>query len=235
MVDLAASRLEALAAFQARKGTRALNEPLVLHAEVLSTGAISQNSCDSCIRPAGSSEFVGNRITGASMPRLLLPRHTARLLKTLLPIFGLVMAGCGSYAGDLAPVKPVAAVDLPRFMGKWYVIASIPTHFEKSAYNAVETYTLQQDGNVNTIFRFRDGAFETPVKTIHSTGYVKDDTGNAVWGVQVFWPVKAQYIVAYLKDDYSQTIVARDARITSGSWRARRLYRREITMRLCRG
>jgi apolipoprotein D and lipocalin family protein len=34
-----------------------------------------------------------------------------------------------------------------------------------------------------------------------------------VGGVQVFWPIKAQYIVAYLKDDYSQTIVARDARL----------------------
>ena len=180
--------------------------------EVLSTGAISQNSCDPCIRPASSIEFIDNRITGTSMPRLLLPRHTVRLLKTFLPILGLLMGGCGSYAGEMAPVKPVAAVDLPRFMGKWYVIASVPTHFEKSAYNAVETYALQQDGNVNTIFRFRDGAFDTPVKTIHSTGYVKDDTGNAVWGVQVFWPIKAQYIVAYLKEDYSQTIVARDAR-----------------------
>jgi hypothetical protein len=26
-------------------------------------------------------------------------------------------------------------------------------------------------------------------------------SGNAVWGVQVFWPIKAQYIVAYLTDD----------------------------------
>lgn len=39
--------------------------------------------------------------------------------------------------------------------------------------------------------------------------------------MQVLWPIKAQYIVAYLKDDYSQVIVARDARdyvrgITSG-------------------
>ena len=33
-----------------------------------------------------------------------------------------------------------------------------------------------------------------------------------MWGVQVFWPLKAQYIVAWLKDDYSQVIVARDAR-----------------------
>ena len=97
-------------------------------------------------------------------------------------------------------------------MRKWFVIASIPRRFEKSAYNAVETYELRLDGNVDTMFRFRDSAFDKPVKTIHSTRYVKGGAGNAVWGVQVFWPIKAQYIVAHLNDDYSQTIVARDAR-----------------------
>jgi apolipoprotein D and lipocalin family protein len=120
--------------------------------------------------------------------------------------------GACSHVNDLPPIKPVSPIDLPRFMGKWYVIASIPTRFEKNAYNAVETYTLTPDGKVDTSFRFRDGAFDGPIKTIHSTGYVKEGTGNAVWGVQVFWPFKAQYIVAFLKGDYSQTIIARDAR-----------------------
>ncbi len=115
-------------------------------------------------------------------------------------------------ARNLPPIVPVAKVDLPRFMGDWYVIATIPTRFEKSAFNALETYTLRPDGEVATSFRFRDGAFDGKKKQIHSTGFVKDGTGNAVWGVEVFWPIKAQYIVAYLKDDYSQTIVARDAR-----------------------
>jgi apolipoprotein D and lipocalin family protein len=138
--------------------------------------------------------------------------YCVRLPGTLLMVCGLIMSGPGCYANGLPPIKPVASIDLSRFMGKWYVIASIPTHFEQSAYNAVETYKLQPDGNVDTMFRFRDRAFDTPVKTIHSTGYIKSGTGDAVWGVQVFWPIKAQYIVAYVKDDYSQTIVARDAR-----------------------
>lgn len=43
-------------------------------------------------------------------------------------------------------------------------------------------------------------------------GYVKPDSGNAVWGVKIFWLLKAQYIVAYLKPDYSEMIVARDKR-----------------------
>ncbi|HZX69324.1 MAG TPA: lipocalin family protein [Rhodanobacter sp.] len=115
-------------------------------------------------------------------------------------------------ASDLPPIKPVASVDLPRFMGDWYVIATIPTRFEKNAYNAVETYKLQPDGNVATSFHFRDGSFDQPVKSIHSTGFVKKNIGNAVWGVQVFWPIKAQYIVAWLKSDYSQVIIARDKR-----------------------
>ncbi|OOG46808.1 lipocalin family protein [Rhodanobacter sp. C01] len=133
------------------------------------------------------------------------------LQKALMLACGLVLAS-SSYANDLPPIKPVAHVDLPRFMGKWYVIATIPTRFEKNASNAVETYKLRPDGNVYTAFRFRNGSFDSPVKAIHSTGFVNTGSGNAVWGVQVFWPIKAQYIVAYLKDDYSQTIVARDKR-----------------------
>lgn len=124
----------------------------------------------------------------------------------------LVLACSCSRAKDLPPIKPVAHVDLPRFMGDWYVIATIPTRFEKNAYNPVETYRLLPDGRVDTGFRFRDGGFERKLKAIHSIAVVKPGNGNAVWGVQVFWPLKAQYIVAYLKDDYSQTIVARDAR-----------------------
>ena len=133
-------------------------------------------------------------------------------LKKLLMACGLVVVSACGQASSLPPIKPVTHVDLPRFMGAWYVIASIPTRFEKNAYNAVETYTLQPDGSIYTAFRFNNGSYQSPVKAIHSTAFVKADSGNAVWGVQIFWPAKAQYVVAYLKDDYSQVIVARDAR-----------------------
>ncbi len=123
-----------------------------------------------------------------------------------------VLINTTACASDLPPIKPVAQVDLPRFMGNWYVIATIPTRFEKNAYDAIEVYSLKPDGDIATSFHYRDGSFDGEKKNIHSTGIVKDGTGNAVWGVQVFWPMKAQYVVAYLNDDYSQVIVARDAR-----------------------
>jgi apolipoprotein D and lipocalin family protein len=127
-------------------------------------------------------------------------------------LFGVLLATAAACARDLPPIQPVAHVDLPRFMGSWYVIASIPTRVERDAYNAIETYTLQSDGEVATTFRFNDGASAAPVKTIRSVGIVKANTGNAVWGIQLFWPLKAQYIVAYVSRDYGETIVARDAR-----------------------
>ncbi|WP_027485575.1 lipocalin family protein [Rhodanobacter sp. OR87] len=134
-----------------------------------------------------------------------------KLSKTLL-LACAVLLNASACASELPPITPVAHVDLPRFMGNWYVIASIPTRFEKNAYDALEVYTLKPDGDVATSFHFREGSFDGEKKDIHSTGIVKPGSGNAVWGVQVFWPLKAQYIVAWLKDDYSQVIVARDAR-----------------------
>lgn len=135
-----------------------------------------------------------------------------RLSKSWLVACAFVLAPITASANELPPIQPVGHVDLPRFMGSWYVIASIPSFLEKKAYNAVESYTLQGNGHIATSFTYRNSAFTNPLKTIHSTGYVTPDSGNAVWGVQLIWPIKAQYIIAYLDSQYSQTIIARDKR-----------------------
>ena len=46
-------------------------------------------------------------------------------------------------------------VDLDRFMGDWYVIATIPTFLEKDAYNPVETYKRDDDGDYSNDFHFQ--------------------------------------------------------------------------------
>jgi apolipoprotein D and lipocalin family protein len=111
----------------------------------------------------------------------------------------------------MVPLSTVAHVDLPRFMGDWYVIASIPTFAEKHAYNAVESYRLDADGTVATRFTFRKDSLQGPVKTMNPRGWVRGPT-NAVWGMQFIWPIKAEYLIAYLDDDYTETIIARTAR-----------------------
>jgi apolipoprotein D and lipocalin family protein len=119
-----------------------------------------------------------------------------------------MFAGCTS-----APTVPVASnVDLERFMGDWYVIANIPTPPEEGAYNAVESYKIDKDGSIATTFTFREGSFDGPQKVMRPRGFVREDTSNAVWGMQFVWPIKAEYVISHVDPQYRETIVARSKR-----------------------
>lgn len=115
------------------------------------------------------------------------------------------LTGCSSYP----PIQTADKVDLERFMGDWYVIANIPTFIEKGAHNAVESYRLNEDGTVATTFRFREDSFNGEINTYHPTGYVKDTDSNAVWGMQFIWPIKSDYRIVYVDENYTQTIIGR--------------------------
>ena len=97
-------------------------------------------------------------------------------------------------------------------MGDWYVIANIPTFIERDAYNAIESYALDEDGNIPTRFTFNKGGFDGPLKTYKPKGFIKDTDTNALWGMQFIWPIKADYRIVHLSDDYSQVIIGREAR-----------------------
>ena len=131
--------------------------------------------------------------------------------KDMLMTILLLSAALGGCQTPDKPLHTVAHVDLPRFMGDWYVIANIPTFIERDAHNAVESYRLAEDGRILTEFTFNAGAFDGPLKRYTPTGYVQDGAG-AVWGMQFFWPIKADYRVMYLAADYSQTIIGREKR-----------------------
>ena len=118
------------------------------------------------------------------------------------------LSGCSSHP----PMPTVDHVDIKRFMGDWYVIANIPTFIETEAHNAVESYRLNDDGTVATTFSFNDGSFDGEQKVYRPKGYILDTTSNATWGMQFIWPIKADYRVVYLDDEYSQTIIGRTKR-----------------------
>jgi len=132
---------------------------------------------------------------------------TRRFKNLSLLMASLMTAACATPP----PLQTVDRVEIPRFMGDWYVIASIPTRIEVGAHNAVESYRLDDKGRIQTEFTFRDGAFDGPPKRYTPVGYVRDESG-ALWGMQFIWPIKADYRIIYLADDYSQTIVGRQKR-----------------------
>lgn len=127
----------------------------------------------------------------------------------IIPLLGL-LSGCAT--ASRAPIATVTHVDLPRFMGDWHVIAHIPTFIERQAHHAVESYTLAPDGTIATTFTFRQGGPDGPMKRYTPRGFVRDPESNAIWGMQFIWPIKAEFLIAYLDEDYTQTIIARNAR-----------------------
>ena len=121
------------------------------------------------------------------------------------------LPGCG-VSPQKVTVPVVEKVDLPRFMGPWYVIGVIPTFIEKDIYNAVESYELAPDGTIKTTFTFNKGAFDGEAKVMNPKGFVIPGTNNAIWGMQFIWPVKAEYVISHVDADYTETIIARSAR-----------------------
>jgi apolipoprotein D and lipocalin family protein len=128
-----------------------------------------------------------------------------------LAVFVLAATGMVAHARR-APMPAVDHVDLQRFMGDWYVIAHVPSRPERNAWNAIEHYALADDGTITTTFRFRRGAADADLETMHARGYVRAGTGNARWGMQFVWPIRAEYVINELDADYRFVLVTRTAR-----------------------
>jgi len=126
----------------------------------------------------------------------------------LIGAAGLMLSACSS----VEPLATVEHVDLDRFMGDWYVIANIPTSIEKEAFNAVESYRLDKDGSIATTFTFNKGGFDGEKKRYNPRGFVRNTQTNAEWGMQFIWPIKADYRIIYLDDDYQLTVIGRNKR-----------------------
>ena len=125
----------------------------------------------------------------------------------LLMVLNIFTIGCSHQK----PIKPVDYVDIDRFMGKWYVIANIPTFIESGAFNAIESYKKNSDGKIETLFEFRKDGFDGETVQYHPIGTVVDPS-NAIWDMQFIWPFQADYRIIYLDAEYQHTIIGRNKR-----------------------
>ena len=134
--------------------------------------------------------------------------NTKALAAVLLA--ALALSGCQRQANE--PLQLASSVSIPRFMGPWYVIACIPSFIERHEYNAVESYRLDPDGRIRTVFTYNDGGFDGPLKRLSPVGFVTTGTQGTVWGMRFIWPIKADYRVMFVSADYSQTVIGREKR-----------------------
>jgi apolipoprotein D and lipocalin family protein len=130
-------------------------------------------------------------------------------MKIFSSILCILMAGPAAFAGPkVGAAQTVDSVDLPRFMGDWYVQGHTPTLVDNNTMNQIESYKLEDDGTIATTYTFYrkyPGGFQykfTP------KGRVFNTTTNAHWKMQFVWPLKGNYLIVRLAPDYSYTVVS---------------------------
>jgi apolipoprotein D and lipocalin family protein len=133
-----------------------------------------------------------------------------RLPALLLTIMALICGGCSSMG---EPLRTVAHVDIPRYMGDWYVIANIPYFAEKGCFDSVESYALRPDGDIDNWFTCRKDSFDAPMKRKASAlASIKDTTSNATWRVRFFKVISVQYLILDLDPNYQWVAVGHPSR-----------------------
>ena len=103
-------------------------------------------------------------------------------------------------------------VDLQKFAGKWYEIASYPMSFQKDCFCVTADYTLTDKSYVKVFNACRKGSINGKIKSITGKAFPVKGSNNAKLKVQFFWPFKADYWVIDKAVDYSWAVVSGSSR-----------------------
>ena len=129
-------------------------------------------------------------------------------LKSIIAAF-FVSIGCSSGVSKTS-LTTVESVDLQRYSGTWYELASYPQIFERGCSNVKATYT-PKDGYIEV---FNQSIKNKKNNSIKGKAFVVENSGNARLKVQFFWPFKGNYWIIDLAPDYSWAVVSDPKRKT---------------------
>lgn len=105
------------------------------------------------------------------------------------------------------PLTTVSAVDLNRYLGRWYEIASYPAWFQKGCTGSTAEYSLLPDGRIRVVNRCFKKSLDGPRKESIGKAKAVDPNTNARLKVTFFWPFWGDYWIIDLDADYQWAVV----------------------------
>lgn len=137
--------------------------------------------------------------------RIAKPLLLAALAGAALLLSGCAALGPKHPVGNAAVPQPAKAVELPRYLGRWYEIARYDQSFQKGCEAVSADYALREDGkiSVRNSCRKADGK----VSVANGKAKIVDAASNAKLKVSFFGPFYGDYWVLDHADDYSWSIV----------------------------
>lgn len=131
---------------------------------------------------------------------------------TRIVVLALVAALSGCQSGP-ASLDLVERVDLDRYLGRWYEIASIPQYFQRGCVATQALYSLREDGRIRVENECRVDSLDGEVRRAEGVAWVEPgDDSNARLRVGFFWPFWGRYWVIDLDPGYRWVVVGHPSR-----------------------
>ena len=124
----------------------------------------------------------------------------------------LILVSCVNNIVNEPELKTVDTVDVTRYMGTWYEIASIPAWFQKGLVGVKANYSLNEDGTVNVANSGYRDTLNGKEEFAYAKGWVPDKNIPSKLKVQFFWPFEADYWIIDLGKDYEYAVVGEPSR-----------------------
>jgi lipocalin len=120
-----------------------------------------------------------------------------------------LISGCAiTGAPVLDNIQTVVQVDLERYAGVWYEIASLPTTFARNLVCVTATYTIMEDGKVQVLNQGYKGSPDGKLSSITGTAWVPNPDEPGQLKVSFFPIISSQYnIIALDEENYSYAMV----------------------------
>jgi len=140
-------------------------------------------------------------------------------VKLNIAFFGALLfattAGCGTTTAErlqLGELPTVPQVDVARYLGTWYEIASYPQSFQKGCTATTATYSLRDDGELDVLNRCRKPDINGEEDSAHGHAWIVDKRSNAKLEVSFFWPFHGAYWIIDLGKNYEYAVVGHPSR-----------------------
>ena len=137
-------------------------------------------------------------------------------MKRLAPLILMLWAGaCASTTTErlrLPPLQTVAHVEIARYLGTWYEIASFPQSFQRGCAATTAFYSLRDNGELDVMNRCRLGSLDGKEKAALGRARVVERATNAKLEVSFIRPFWAPYWIIDLAQDYSYAVVGHTGR-----------------------
>jgi apolipoprotein D and lipocalin family protein len=117
----------------------------------------------------------------------------------------MLFAACTTQGRHSPLLTVVPEVDLARYAGRWYEIASFPQRFQQGCTDSRAEYRIRPDGRLDVVNScLRDGK----IATARGKAWVVDRATKAKLKVSFFWPFRGDYWIIYLGPDYEYAVVS---------------------------